>query len=195
MQGPRYSRIVVTGHTGSGKTTFAMLLAEELNAAVLNSGDALREVLEARGIVVRNRLSTGSLFLSEIGERSAGEAVLRCARDRGAIIVEGLRLFSMYEWFLECGETVLLVFVTIPDEIRLRRFRDRLMAAERKSVGSAEHAIAIKDAYSAEVERFRGAADVIVDNSGSLGDLKKFALEVSRRFRHGRSARLPSGPS
>ncbi len=177
-----YTRVMVAGHTASGKSTFASLLAKELETEVLNTGDALREALSERGIVIGDRLNTGSVFLREFGEDGASKAVLDCARSRGALVVEGLRLFSMYKRFLDAGENVLLVFLSTTEDVRLQRFGDR-QTGDGSNGSDAARTLAAKDAYYCEVERLREAANIVFDNSGSIERLTQFALEVSDRFR------------
>jgi len=202
--------VALTGNVGSGKSSVAavwekagvaVISADELaRRAVLPGSPGLRAVREAFGEDVLT--PDGRLDRERIRRRVFADAVARerleailhpIIRDLRATWMEERRRADealvvseiplLYETGAQ-GEFDLVVLVDAPPDVRL----DRL--TRHRGLGESE-ARAIMEAQ-ASPESKRTAADVVIDNAGSLADLEGEALRVlaDLRSRVGDVARL-----
>ena len=182
-------RIGLTGGIGSGKSTVAARLAE-LGAVVIDSDQLAREVVEpgSPGLArVVERFGTdvlgpdGSLDRPKLGHlvfgdsaaladlnaivhplvRARSEALTAEAADGGAaVVVHDVPL--LVENKLAAGYDRVIV-VEAPLELRLQRLAGR---------GLDPDTARARIAAQASDEERRAAADIVLDNSGSVGELR-----------------------
>jgi dephospho-CoA kinase len=187
-------RIGLTGGIGSGKSEVSRLLtthgavvidADRLAREVVEPGTpGLAEVVEAFGPGVLT--ADGSLDRSALGQRVFGDddarrrleaiihprvrsraAELETAAGADAVVVHDIPLL------VETGQAESfdgVVVVDVPVEVQVRRL------VERRGMAEAEARSRI--AAQAPREQRAGAADWIVDNTGSLADLEAAVARV-----------------
>ncbi|MTE18565.1 dephospho-CoA kinase [Streptomyces sp. TRM43335] len=189
----------LTGGIGSGKSEVARLLGEH-GAVIIDADRIAREVVEPGteghaavvaefgeevlapdGTLDRSRL--GAIVFGDSERREALNAIvhplvgarsaeLRQAADEDAIVVHDVPLL------VENGLAPLydlVIVVDAPTETRL----DRLVRLR----GMAEADARSRMAAQATRERRLAAADIVVDNGGSLEELRERVAEVWRRLR------------
>lgn len=189
-------RVGLTGNIASGKSTVAGYLAE-LGCEVLDldaighqcllSGEPTQRkvvavfgkaILHADGSIDRRAL--GTLVFSDAGARRRLEAVLHPAiREREQQRVDEIAASSgsgivvtEAALFYETGADERydrMVVVTAPDQVRLRRLRDKGLST-----------IAANQRMASQMDQYRKAelADYVLDNGGALGEIQ----EVTRRL-------------
>jgi dephospho-CoA kinase len=190
-------RVGLTGGVGSGKSTVSGLLAEH-GAVVIDADAIAREVVEpgtpgfdavvsAFGddvVGVDGRLDRPALAALVFGDESkrlqlnaivhplvgARTVELAAAAPADAVVVYDIPLLVESE--MAAGFDVVLV-VEAPVDTRLARLRDR---------GMAEADARERMAAQASDEQRRAVADMTIDNSGSLEQLKQRVDEVWERL-------------
>lgn len=108
--------ITVAGHHGSGRSTNAKMLAEQLGLRYISTGMLFRERAEELGVSLEemNRIAESNRdFDNWLDNRSKEES-----RKRGVVIDANLSA-----WMAEDPD--LRIFVTCPFEVRVRRMADR----------------------------------------------------------------------
>lgn len=191
-RGPRETAVVkvgLTGGIGSGKSAVARMLAS-YGAVVVDADRIAREVVEpgtaglaavvsefgtqmlaADGSLDRERL--GSVVFADEAARRRLEAIvhplveersgaLLAASPAGSIAVYDVPLLVENDLG---GDFDVVVVVDAPEEIQLAR-----LTAEREM---SEAAARRRMAAQASRDQRRAAADVVLDNSGSLSDLER----------------------
>jgi len=187
-------RIGLTGGIGSGKSEVSRLLAE--HGAVVIDADVLArevvepgtpglaEVVEAFGAGVL--ADDGSLDRAALGARVFGDdaarrrleaiihprvraraAEIEAAADPGAIVVHDIPLL------VETGQGDAfdgVIVVGVPVEVQI----ERLVSEREMSANEAQGRISAQ----ASRQQRAGAADWIVDNTGSLADLRSAVARV-----------------
>ena len=187
-------RIGLTGGIGSGKSEVSRLLAE--HGAVVIDADVLArevvepgtpglaEVVEAFGAGVL--ADDGSLDRAALGARVFGDdaarrrleaiihprvraraAEIEAAADPGAIVVHDIPLL------VETGQGDAfdgVIVVDVPVEVQI----ERLVSEREMSANEAQGRISAQ----ASRQQRAGAADWIVDNTGSLADLRSAVARV-----------------
>lgn len=195
----RRLRIGLTGGIGSGKSAFAQLL-QQLGAAVVDAdaiahevtaagGEAIEPIrrafgdalIDANGALERSRMR--ELAFGDAAQRVRLEAILHPligARLRAAaqslpgpylVLVVPLLVESLARWrpAVDC-----IAVVDCPPEQQIRRVMQR-------SRLSAERVRSIMQVQASREQRL-AAADVVVDNSGSLEDLRAQAVRLHERW-------------
>lgn len=115
--GKKGPTIAVSGPPGSGKTTYARRLAEDLGLDYYSAGMIFREVARSRGVSVEelNRVAASDPSIDlEIDRRTLE---LGC---RGGVVLEG----HLVAWVL-AGVADVKIYVTAPLEARIRRIASR----------------------------------------------------------------------
>jgi dephospho-CoA kinase len=185
-------RVALTGGIGSGKTEVARILAgfflvidaDLLAREVVEIGtDGLAEIVAAFGDGVLqpdgslDRPALGKIVFADEAARKRLEAIVHPrVRARAAEIESAARdiaVVHVIPLLVETGQAdrfdVVLV-VDIPEDVQV----ERLVQTRGLSPEDARARIA---AQATREERLR-AADIVIDNSGSLGDLRRQVFEV-----------------
>jgi len=125
--------ITVGGLHGTGKTTYAKRLAEDLGFQHVSAGDLFRAMAEAKGITLDelNRLAEADPAIDkEIDQKIRDEA------SRGNVVLDG----QLAAWMAEDADLKILLIA--PKEVRLARIvqRDHITQeeAEVKTLGREE---------------------------------------------------------
>ncbi len=201
----RRLRIGLTGGIGSGKSAFAQLL-QQLGAAVVDAdaiahqvtaagGEAIEPIRRAFGDALID--GSGALERSRMRELAFGDAAQRLrleailhpligARLRAAardlpgpylVLVVPLLVESLARWrpAVDC-----IVVVDCPPQQQVERVMQR-------SGLSAERVRSIMRVQASREQRL-AAADEVVDNSGSLEELREQALRLHERWLRWRPA-------
>jgi len=197
----------LTGGIASGKSAVADLLAER-GAVIIDADVLAREVVEpgtpGLASVVRRfgsgvLLPGGSLDRARLGEIVFSDADARA--DLNAIVHPAVRaraaalvartphdavVVQVIPLLVETGQSAsfdIVVVVDVDEETQLRR----LMARNHLTRADAEARVA---AQASRAERL-AAADIVVDNGGTVADLTPRVNALWRRLTH---RDLPGGP-
>ena len=200
-------RVGLTGGIGSGKSAVSARLAERgavlidsdvlAREVVARGTDGLAEVVEAFGEVLTpegdlDRPAVGRIvFGDEVARRKleaiihprvrARAAEIEASSPADAVVVHDIPLL------VETGQADkfdVVVVVDVPKELQV----ERLTGARGMTAEEAEARIASQ----ASREDRLAVADVVVDNSGPLGDLDRLVDEVwAKLAEQGRSEGLP----
>ncbi|MET1100870.1 MAG: (d)CMP kinase [Pyrodictiaceae archaeon] len=113
-QGPT---IAISGPAGSGKTTYAKMLARDLGLAYHSAGHVFREMARKAGMSLEefNRLASSDPRI----DLKIDQEVLEIAR-RGGVVIEG-HLVAWIVWSI----ADVVIYVTAPLEERIRRIAAR----------------------------------------------------------------------
>ena len=173
--------ITVSGLHGTGKTTYAMRIAEALGLRYVSAGEMFRRMAEEREITLEemSRLAEGDPEIDRlVDERTRGEA------RRGGAVIDA----TLSGWMVQDAD--IKIFLTAPLDVRVRR----IAARDGLSVEEAEDATLLRE----EIERRRFGAcygidisdlsiyDVVLntelfDADGASGILKKVVEEYCSR--------------
>ena len=191
-------RVGLTGGIASGKSTVSAILAE-LGAVVIDSDRLAREVV-AKGTpglarVVEtfgpevltedgemDRPKVGAIVFADPERRQALEAIIwPLVAERSAELVArgGPEALVVHDipLLVESGQQEsfdALIVVDAPHDVQLQRMvRDRGM-----SVADAEARIAAQAAREARVEAAAGDHGYVIENTGTLEDLRRRVTEV-----------------
>ena len=193
------TRVGLTGGVASGKSTVSALLAE-LGAVVVDADllarevvapgtDGLAEVVAAFGPDVLtdggalDRPRLGALVFADEGRRRELEAIihprvrargaeLEAAAPAGAVVVHDIPLLVETG---QAGAFDAVVVVDVPEEVQV----DRMVRERGMSPDDARARIAAQ----ADREDRLAAATHVIDNTGSLDDLRRRVVEVHEALR------------
>jgi dephospho-CoA kinase len=206
----RTERVIgLLGGIGSGKSTVARILAE-LGAAVIDADRITAECLDDPGIRSRIEAAFGSqvmalngavdrkalakeVFADEsrrqelhriihpaIFDRMIEELEQVRAADPGGIIVIDAPLLLESRFRQACD---ILLMIRVPVEKRIER-----VAATR---GWDAEEIERRESFQASTEEKEKAADAVIENAGSLDDLKRRVNAFMNNLKIGRATRPP----
>lgn len=118
--------IGLAGSKGSGKTTIAELLAQQINATVVSFGAYVR----SKTTIVLNTVELadlGAQLLREKGPRTFIDEAIAATSWNGTkpLIIEGIRHIHILDALYERFPQLRLVYIHIPDEVRTRRLEAR----------------------------------------------------------------------
>ena len=131
---PRRPTIAVSGPPGSGKTTYARRLAEDLGLEFYSAGMLFRELARRKGLSL--------MELNELAARDPSidieiDRMTRELGEKGGVVIEG----HLVAWVLRDAADV-KVYVTAPLEVRAARIASRdnvpLEKAARETVRREE---------------------------------------------------------
>ena len=132
--------ITIGGPAGSGTTTAAKVLSENLNIPYLSTGSIFRDMAKEKGMSVLefSKFAENNTDIDkEIDWRQA-----ELAYEAGDIVVEG----RLSAYFIEAD---LKIWLTAPLDVRAKRVHDR----ENKSIEQAVHEIKIRE--ESEASRYK----------------------------------------
>lgn len=177
--------VLVVGHPGSGKTTFAHMLAKDVGARVVNAGDCLRKRLAGYADELTSRRKIGEVFLQHFTEKDAAEVIAEEAIAQDAMIIEGIRLRSTYELFRRKFPRSVVVSLVAPDSVRRARLQRRIARSLCLGSGSAADQPSLDGDYEADIEVLLYHAEHTVNNKGNKGYLEGQAKSISQLLRTG----------
>jgi dephospho-CoA kinase len=190
-------RVGLTGGIGSGKSEVARMLSGD--ALVIDADLLAREVVEVgtdglaeiaaefgKGVLrpdgSLDRPALGTIVFADEGARKRLEAIVHPrVRERAADIESGAGadtvVVHVIPLLVETGQADrfdVVVVVDVPEDIQLERLRRTRHMTE-------EDARARVAAQAPRAERL-AAADIVIDNSGSLDDLPAKVFDLSREL-------------
>ena len=202
----------LTGGIASGKSTFAAALREQgvpvidadalARDAVRKGSPALEAVVRAFGAGVLgpdgelDRKAMAARVFADEGARARLEAIVHPAV-RAAVAAETARLAAeghdlaiydvplLYERGLD-RDLDCVVVVHVPPDVQVARLR------ARDGIGEEEARARLRAQMPIDEKARR--ADVLVENDGTLADLRARAAPVLRALRAGLGRRLPNAP-
>lgn len=169
----------VAGRIGSGKTTLASELANNIECPRASFGDYVRSVAQTRGLDVADRTA-----LQDLGDQLIGEgwdafvdAVLRKAGyASGPIVIDGIRHRMAIDTLRSrlAPTRLVIAAVDLSDDERRQRLRDRGLDSD--DVASAD-----AHANESEVDAVIRAADIVVPANLTVDEACATVLEwISR---------------
>ncbi len=143
-------RVTISGLPGSGTTTVAKLLSEELSVELISAGELFRQIAKEKKLPLEhfNKLAeTNDDFDRQIDERQAEEAM-----KRENVIVEGrLSVFFV-------PDADLKIWLKAPVEVRARRI------AAREGIAYEEALSAMKSRERSENNRYEQYYGINLDD-------------------------------
>ena len=132
--------ITIGGPAGSGTTTAAKVLSENLNIPYLSTGSIFRDMAKEKGMSVLefSKFPENNTDIDKEFDRRQAEL----AYEAGDIVVEG----RLSAYFIEAD---LKIWLTAPLDVRAKRVHDR----ENKSIEQAVHEIKIRE--ESEASRYK----------------------------------------
>jgi len=208
MSAPRARVVGIVGGVGSGKSALARLVKEKLGAAVLDADAAGHRALELAEVKARIREQFGPDVFDEAGrvirgrlaERVFGpaepqqaarrqleqivhpvirrdlEQQLEVAGQTHELVVLDAAVALESGWGNNCDA---IVFVDVPEDVR----QERVRRTRNWSVEELEE----RESSQMSLDDKRAAAEVIIDNSGSLEEAGRQFEEWYRTWRRSRS--------
>jgi len=143
-------RVTISGLPGSGTTTVAKLLSEELSVELISAGELFRQIAKEKKLPLEhfNKLAeTNDDFDRQIDERQAEEAM-----KRENVIVEG-RLSGFF-----VPDADLKIWLKAPVEVRARRI------AGREKIAYEEALSAMKSRERSENNRYEQYYGINLDD-------------------------------
>ena len=132
--------ITIGGPAGSGTTTAAKVLSENLNIPYLSTGSIFRDMAKEKGMSVLefSKFAENNTDIDKAIDRRQADL----AYEAGDIVVEG----RLSAYFIEAD---LKIWLTAPLDVRAKRVHDR----ENKSIEQAVHEIKIRE--ESEASRYK----------------------------------------
>lgn len=162
--------LVLTGHTGAGKTTLANAVARHTCVRIVNVGDVVEEYLREQNIQVGSRQEAGHIFLEKFGVSFLGMLLGRQVNDSTNVVVDGLRLAPALGSITRIRRDSSLVCVVADEALR----RARLLHRDR-------HSIYYND-FASEIAGLERQSDTIISNNGTIAALDQQAKRLALRF-------------
>ncbi len=177
--------IAIVGETGSGKDTFCNILKESFSSVLsLRFSDPLTQVL---GIFFDDIKKEDQQWLANSLRDRFGEDVLMKALskrlqevEKEIIVVNGMRVKEEFDFIKKIGGVV--VYITLDAEKRWQRVKER---GEKKDDNAPYEKFLEIDRGRTEqqIKKIGEMADIVIDNSGTLEDLKKEVLETVKKMK------------
>jgi len=150
IKGAKPMRMTISGLPGSGTTTVAKLLSDELSMELISAGEMFRQIAREKKLQLEhfNKLAENSAdFDRLIDEKQGGEAM-----KRENVIVEG----RLSGFFVPAAD--LKIWLKAPSEIRARRI------AAREGITYEEALSAMKDREHSENRRYEKYYGITLDD-------------------------------
>lgn len=176
--------IAVTGMPGSGKSSVARVLGEELRAPVLVMGDVVREEAVKRGLEltpINLEIIARELRL-EYGPGIVADIIAERIKAIGVpiAVVDGVRSLSEIESFSKLGR-VCVVAVHSSPSVRLERVMARGRVGDARSV--EEFKLRDRSNIALGIGEAIALADYIIVNNSSFENLVEEARKLAREVR------------
>lgn len=162
--------IAVSGTPGSGKTTYAVFLAERYGLRYVSNGQLFRQLAAEKGydLIEFHRLAEKDRSIDEEIDRRALELA-----KQGGVVIEG----HLAVWFLRDVADIKIIF-DAPLEIRARRISERdnkpLEKAVREILEREEsNALRAKKYYGLDIRDYRVADLVVSTHPLDIESVKK----------------------
>jgi cytidylate kinase len=117
--------LIVSGASGTGKTTLSRLMARFLGARLVNVGDIVTASMRVHGISFRSRPEAGRLFLELFGEETLGSVLLRNVPATEKIVIDGLRVPAARAALSSHRHAIFHIHLDVSREIRECRLARR----------------------------------------------------------------------
>lgn len=161
-----YSIIIVSGFMGAGKTTLCNAAAETFGWKNINTGRVVYDFLASEGHATGAKHGWGQLFLSNYGTEKLFTLIADQLDPTVINVLDGIRLFDTYERLSKAYNRPFITYVETAPEVCTDRLFHRLIA-EGYDSSEATRAKAIKSLYSADMEKFRLSANLIISGTNS----------------------------
>lgn len=171
--------VIVSGHHGTGKSTYARALAEALNLRYISAGELFRELAKEKGMTLEgfSKVAAENPEIDKIiDERTKAEA------KKGGLVIDA----QLGAWMAKELADVKVLMVA-PDEVRLKRIADRekiTIADARKETLTREmiQKRRYKQYYGIDVDDLR-IYDLKIDTSlHSVEKTKAIVIEAVQKF-------------
>jgi len=167
--------IGVVGKTGAGKDVFCNTVRKMYSSALcLRFSDPLTDALSVffEEVKKEDQQWLASVLRDRFGEDILMKGITRRMEkaEEDVVILNGIRVIEELHFVKEKGGTV--VYITADSKDRWRRLQTR---GEKKDDESSYEKFLEKDSQRSEqqIEEIGAKADVIIDNSGTLEELKE----------------------
>ena len=119
--------IGISGWSGSGKTSLAIALADQLSCSRKSFGNFVRKEAARRGIPNdREALQEfGEMLLGEMGEKRFVQKAILSDETNPIEIIDGIRHVAVWEFIQTLTETSLLIFLNLDEQTRIKRLQAR----------------------------------------------------------------------
>lgn len=164
--------VSIVGGIAAGKTTAARFLEQIYGFRYLRYSLLLKTMLEARGIPPTDAslLAFGEEIHAKIGGAGLSALLMSDYDAKCNYVIDGMRHVSDYTYFVErFGPRFFLIYFDVPNDLRYTRFSSRHGGRDTSGEVFAERSTHDTEA---EVPQLRDYASIILDNTGSLDDLK-----------------------
>lgn|GEM_PF-46696 len=186
--------IAIVGYPGAGKTEVRRLMEELYGLKGVAMGDVVRAYAEKLGVpmtpeeISRFADNMRRIHGMDYWARKTVEYIKELARERKlgrTVIIDGVRNIEEIEYFKRVfGENLIIVCVNAPEEIRLQRLLERGRKDDIKTVEDLRMRDEIERSWG--LDRVIGMADYVIENVGTIEDLKKAVKEVVESIRRSR---------
>jgi len=168
--------IVVSGISGSGKTTFCNYLTSEINFHYFNVGRILSEKIQHR-FNIQEQCDIGELFFSgKLPEIYHYEIVRSFITPTKNYIIDGLRVYKTYELLKKEFNEFYSIFICIDETIRIERLKNEIET--RRNI---EERIK-KDLYLNDLKMICDKSDYVIINDHKLQDLFNHVKIISKKI-------------
>jgi len=163
--------IVVTGRSGTGKSTVADILHADFGMTRIGVGDALRHALARSGIIVERRWDIGPTFLRHHTVDEIFEAIREESDGKGThLVIDGVRYAETCRQLTAWRDATIWMVHASPTAI------ERRLAARAES--TSRHALS--DAFEAELGPLSKLATSSLTNDGTPEDLRRAVHAAAR---------------
>ncbi|RLF67658.1 MAG: hypothetical protein DRN26_01730, partial [Thermoplasmata archaeon] len=186
--------IAIVGYPGAGKTEVRRLMEELYGLKGVAMGDVVRAYAEKLGVpmtpeeISRFADNMRRIHGMDYWARKTVEYIKELARERKlgrTVIIDGVRNIEEIEYFKRVfGENLIIVCVNAPEEIRLQRLLERGRKDDIKTIEDLRMRDEIERSWG--LDRVIGMADYVIENVGTIEDLKKAVKEVVESIRRSR---------
>ncbi len=168
--------IGVAGQAGSGKDTVSDLIVKEFGYKHISVSDTLRLFISACGLKASRKLQldTANNLRSNFGNNFLVETALKKVSDYKKVVISGIYCIEEAKHIKSLGGKIIYI---LPNDLSFKRIKNR-QDSDRDEISLSELNSAIERENSghepneANVSKIKNAADVIIENSGTLDELK-----------------------